>query len=851
MIICSAARLGALCLMLVLGACATPTPPPRTVSIQRTQYGVAHIEARDLEMLAHGVAYAHAEDNVCQTADHLLTVRGERSRHLGSNGTGWLGLRRLPNPQIDWFIASHMDDKVLAAAWAREASADAQAMARGYVAGYNHYLQDAAAAVPAPCANQPWLTPMTLADYRRLTELSMVQAGVAALADAVLAAQPPSSPGASSGAVHGGGVARGEAAASDVASAVVDGGGVTAEVAIDSEAAPVAASAADLAEQLAIWRQDGEAGSNGWAFGSAATRDGRGLLLGNPHFPWTGSNRFWQMHLTVPGQLDVMGAAIGHGAVVQIGFNHDVAWTHTVSTGRRFTLHALTLVDGQPTSYLVDGVAETMTPQNLTVQVREADGRLVSRSRTLWRSRYGPVVVLPRAGLDWTRARAWALQDANTGNVRAADAWLAFNRARSVDDIRAGLAHLGIPWVNTIATDRQGNALYADVSVVPDVSADLLRRCAPLPNAAALLANAGLALLDGSRSACNWARDPSSPQPGLTPMHRLPVLQRRDWVQNSNDSYWLTNPVQQLAGISPMVGPVGVPQRLRTRAALFEIDERLAGRGGLGGASGSTGTGNARSGNPQIADTKIGLPELQAMLGANRNFAAHLVLDDLLADCSARADTISPPSREACEVLGRWDRSNRVDARGAHLFREWWRITKDVPGLWRLSFNAEDAVATPGGLKLTDVDVSAKVYAALDSAVATVKAAGYALDAPLGTVQFRKVGERIVPISGGDEFEGVLNKVESQGLPRLVAGGYAINYGTSYVQAVGFDERGPVAHGLLTFGQSSQPDSPRAYDQLHALARQPWPVLPFHAGDVAKARVGPVVTLTVPAPIGK
>ncbi|MEY2687955.1 MAG: hypothetical protein RL375_2153 [Pseudomonadota bacterium] len=783
--------------MIMLGACAS-RPPPRAVSIQRTAFGVAHIQAQDVEMLAHGVAYAHAQDNVCQTADQLLTVRGQRARHLGAEGTGWLGLRRLPNLTIDQFIASHMDDAALAAAWAREASADARAMARGYVAGYNHFLTDAAATLPAPCALQPWVTPMSLADYHRLTELSMVQAGIAVLADAVLGAEPPAS-----------------AAAPPAARAPADD-------------VPALAQAAALAEQLAVWRLDGEAGSNGWAFGSVATRDGRGLLLGNPHFPWTGANRFWQMHLTVPGQLDVMGAAIGHGSVVQIGFNRDVAWTHTVSTGKRFTLHALKLVEGQPTRYLVDGVAEAMSSREIAVQVREADGRLATRTRTLWRSRYGPVVVLPRAGLTWSSTRAWAIQDANTGNVRATDAWLAFNRSRSVDDLRAALAQLGIPWVNTIAADRQGQALYADGSVVPDVSADLLRRCAPLPNAAALLASAGLAVLDGSRGDCNWARDPSSPQPGLTPLHRLPVLQRRDWVQNSNDSYWLSNPAQQLAGISPMVGPVGVPQRLRTRAGLHEIEQRLTGRDGL------------------AADARIGLPELQAMLGANRSFAAHLVLGDLLADCRARTDKLSAASREACEVLGRWDRSHRVDARGAHLFREWWRVAKDLPGLWRLPFNAEDAVATPGGLRLDDAELSAKVYAALDGAVATVKAAGFALDAPLGAVQFRRVGDRVVAIPGGDEFEGVLNKVETQGMARLVPGGYAVNYGTSYLQAVGFDERGPVAHGLLTFGQSSRPDSARAFDQLEALSRLPWPVLPFHAEDVAKARVGPVLTLTVP-----
>ena len=64
------------------GCASTPTTPPemRTVSIQRTAYGVPHISAPDLETLAYGVAYAHAEDNVCQTAQQLVTVRGERSR---------------------------------------------------------------------------------------------------------------------------------------------------------------------------------------------------------------------------------------------------------------------------------------------------------------------------------------------------------------------------------------------------------------------------------------------------------------------------------------------------------------------------------------------------------------------------------------------------------------------------------------------------------------------------------------------------------------------------------------------------------------------------------------------------
>ncbi|MWP07763.1 acylase, partial [Escherichia coli] len=108
-------------------------------------------------------------------------------------------------------------------------------------------------------------------------------------------------------------------------------GGAPASAVVPPHAVDTAALDRDL--QL----RDMPIGSNGWAFGTAATDNGRGVLLGNPHFPWTTTNRFYQVHLTVPGKLDVMGASIAAFPVVSIGFNKDVAWTHTVSTGRRFT----------------------------------------------------------------------------------------------------------------------------------------------------------------------------------------------------------------------------------------------------------------------------------------------------------------------------------------------------------------------------------------------------------------------------------------------------------------------------------------------------------------------------------
>lgn len=58
------------------------------------------------------------------------------------------------------------------------------------------------------------------------------------------------------------------------------------------------------------------------------------------------------------------------------------------------------------------------------------------------------------------------------------------------------------------------------------------------------------------------------------------------------------------------------------------------------------------------------------------------------------------------------------------------------------------------------------------------------------------------------------------------------------MQVVTFDARGPVAQGLLTYGQSSDPASPRAYDQLPLFAAKQWHPLPFHPADVQAQREG-------------
>ena len=397
-----------------LAACSSVSlaPAQRSVQVERTPYGIAHITAPDYEGIGYGVAYANAQDNVCQTAQQLVTVRGERTQYFGRQATGQLGLRQLPNAQVDVFIRAHMDDAALARANATS-SAEAQAAGRGYVAGYNRYLQDVGpGGLPSECRNAAWVKPMTLAELHRITEQSMILGGIGAFADAVLGAVPPNR---------------------------------TALGAKPDAPTPALPQRGREEEMLA---------SNGWAFGRNATPNGAGVLLGNPHFPWVGTNRFWQMHITIPGQLDVMGAAIGNSPVVQIGFNRDVAWTHTVSTGKRFTIYELQLDPADPTTYIVDGQRKKMEVRQ--VSLGEAGAGI---SHTVHYTQWGPVLVVPRAGLTWSASTAYAIADANTLNTRSLDTWIRMNRARSAEELRAAMGNQGIPWVNTIGADRAGQAI--------------------------------------------------------------------------------------------------------------------------------------------------------------------------------------------------------------------------------------------------------------------------------------------------------------------------------------------------------------------------------------------------------
>jgi acyl-homoserine lactone acylase PvdQ len=142
--------------------------------------------------------------------------------------------------------------------------------------------------------------------------------------------------------------------------------------------------------------------------------------------------------------------------------------------------------------------------------------------------------------------------------------------------------YLAIPTFNTIAADDTGHALYADVGNTPNVPLSLIDTCTPQGAPKLVYAAAGVVTLDGSRSACAWRDDPGTPVPGIFDAAHEPHVIGTDYVENSNDSYWLANPSAPFPAYSPIIGPTGVAQDLRTRLGNQLIAVRVAGTDGLG-----------------------------------------------------------------------------------------------------------------------------------------------------------------------------------------------------------------------------------------------------------------------------
>ena len=741
--------------------------PRYRATIRTTEHGIPHITAHGWGGLGFGSGYAAAQSSICTLADTFLTGRGERSRYFGAN-------RRYDdqtaidatNLQVDAFVTDLRDRHVVEGLLADPLAGpgrQARKMVRGYAAGINKWMKTNKVTDPG-CRGAAYLKQtVTPLDIWYGIYVANLNASDAQFVSAIVTAAPPA-PGAKTPVV------------------------------------PTRPRSVDRAALLkALGRDRGPAfGSNATAVGGRDTTTGKGMLLGNPHFPWVGRYRFTQQQLTIPGRYDVAGASLIGSPVVNIGWNKDVAWSHTVSTAFRFTPYEYTSLGGL--SYATDHGPQELMHDVVSIAVRQKDGSITQVPEDLYRTPQGFVVNAPSVLMPWSTKSFWAIRDANAEQLRTIDTFLNMGKAHNVRDLlRRQDAGGGMPWVNTTAADRAGRVLYADHSVVPNVSNARVERC--LTTTGRLLkALVGLPGLDGTRadSSCTWGTDADAERPGIFGPHHLPAVVRRDWVTNANDSYWLPNPKSPIEGYASIIGCERCQRTMRTRMVDAYVMDRLAGRDHLA------------KGDRESPRT-LRASEYQNRVRAGEVMRAGGALDRA---CARTGKT------RACKILAAWDGHSNKNSVGYQIF-DAFAARVPTAGVWKVPFSYKHPLDTPRGL----VASAPAVVKAMSDAIAALHQAKVRLDARWGSLQV--AGDRgapPIPLGGGSgDSAGNANALASHD-PRSNKGYYRpVTYGSSHIQAVAFLSGGRVGvHTILTYGQSEDPTSPYSSDQTRMFSNKQW-----------------------------
>ncbi len=232
---------------------------------------------------------------------------------------------------------------------------------------------------------------------------------------------------------------------------------------------------------------DGVLGSNNWAVAPERTKRGYAILAGDPHLELTLPSIWYEIHLVVPGSMDVYGATIPGAPGIIIGFNRDVAWSYTNTEADVMDFYRETVDDSsQPAATLLDG--EWLPIGTRVEGYRDPRGQVIVAD-TFLTSHRGP---LRRIDGDWLSLRWTALEPSHTMG-----AMLQAAQAKSALDWLEAMERFDVPPQNVLVADRSGTIAIRSTGRFP------LRP-----------ANRGGWIVDGSASSNDWT--------GSWPIERMP-----------------------------------------------------------------------------------------------------------------------------------------------------------------------------------------------------------------------------------------------------------------------------------------------------------------------------------------
>ena len=310
------------------------------VTITRDDWGIAHVHGPTDADAVFGMIYAQAEDDFPRIEANYLTALGRTAEAEGDKAI-WQDLR----------ARLYVSEEELKADYARSPERMRRLM-DAWADGLNYFL-----------ATHPEVKPRVLKRFEPWMALSFTEGSI------------------------GGDIERIDLdALREFYSAPRHAG-------LDS--APAVFSAARENRRMPAQGRDDpndldRRGSNGIAISPPLTRDGKALLLINPH-----TSFFFRSELQMSSDegLNAYGAATWGQFFIYQGFNPHTGWMHTSSGVDNVDEFAETVeASGKSRCYRYGAECRPLGVRSVTIRYRTAEGKLAARSFTTWWTHHGPIV---------------------------------------------------------------------------------------------------------------------------------------------------------------------------------------------------------------------------------------------------------------------------------------------------------------------------------------------------------------------------------------------------------------------------------------------------------------------------
>lgn len=376
------------------------------VIIRRTEYGVPHINAENLEAAGFALGYLQMEDYGERVAELLLKARGEWVKYNDLSGEE-------RSAGIDYDAASRLEYYKAVETW-QDLEPDTREFISGFAKGVNRYIE------LNPDEFDDWVKPhYTPYDVHARNIVSPSNSSIRRFLFAYERQKTR------------------EDKSLDLQSANEN---------FHFEDQTVWAKLAARAEE-----PHHDVGSNVWAFSPERTTSGNAILMRNPHLSWDAG--YYEAQVKVPGKFNFYGDfRIGQAVGIIGGFNDRLGWSTTNNSPDLDEVYSFRADPEKPDHYILDGASVPLEKKAVTVEYKFGDA-IGTDAREFWSTPYGPVILREDG-------KVFVLKSAGDGEFRTGEQFFKMMKAQNLNEWKEAMQIRARVSSNLTYADADGNIFY-------------------------------------------------------------------------------------------------------------------------------------------------------------------------------------------------------------------------------------------------------------------------------------------------------------------------------------------------------------------------------------------------------